>query len=108
MKELDTYIHSLNNPSTIRVYRKDIQKFIDFFKVEKIEDVLKLTVDDYYRFYDAQGLSDVSLNGLIRSLSAFFTWPNNYDKLGEHAFFRVRFGRNKFKPVKKQRKLILT
>lgn len=98
-----TLIAGNKSPHTIRGYMKDIRKVIDGFSINDVSDVLKLSVSDYVSFYGSLKLSDKSLNGLIRNLSAFFNYFSEVvgvDKK-EISFFQVKFGKSRF--VKEQK-----
>ena len=113
MKELDSYINSLRiggkSNATIRVYTKDLNKFISYFNVASAIDLGNISVVDYQNFYNSQELSPKSKNGLIRSLSAFFSFlETNHYVTKDNAFFNVRFGKGRFIKEPKKIKPILT
>jgi len=113
MQIIETYLTELSfgeaSPNTVRTYRKDLEKLVTFFDLETIGDFENLSVEDFHRFYQSQEhLNPVSFNGLVRSLSAFVTYLKDTGKVENSAFDQVRFGRRKFKKVKKVKKDILT
>ncbi len=107
LNEVQAYFDSLEqgnkSPNTIRTYKTSVMKFITHFSFSKISDIDKLTVADYFSFYNAQNLKPESLNGLIRNLSAFISWLTISSMISsDNAFHKVYFGGKKF--VKKSRK----
>lgn len=95
--------------NTIRSYNKDIQKFINHFEVKDTSEIENISVDKYHNFYGSLGLSNVSLNGLIRNLSAFFAYLKEGKYVSnECPFFSVKFGKTKFVDVKRKFKDILS
>jgi integrase len=112
-KILDSYFQALQlgekSPCTIRVYEKDLGKFVKFFNVSSQDQLTNLSVSDFQKFYQSQSnLSPNSLNGLIRSLSAYFYWMRETGYIEKSDFFKVKFGRGKFVKVPKTKKLILS
>lgn len=112
MDFLQDYVKNLElggkSQATIRTYKKDIGKLISHFSIKDKESLDRLSVSDFQSFYTSQNITPVSLNGLIRSLSAFFTWLKGIDYIQDNAFFHVKFGKTKFVSVKKEHKVILT
>lgn len=112
MKELETYYQTFNgkSPATIRSYKKDIDKLVSYFGIDTIERLKEIDVSDYLEFYNSLSLSDNSKNALIRNLSAFFNFLKfDLQEIdSNNAFFRVRFGRAKYKKVKRGKKVVLT
>jgi len=52
-------------------------KLFEYFKMEDVENLKKISISEFYEFYDKQKetlKSSKSFNSLIRSLSAFFNW----------------------------------
>lgn len=105
MEAIETYFNSLKlgnkSENTIRVYRKDLNKFQLFFSLNTVEDIERLTVQDYMRFYSQASESlkkSKSINGLIRSISAFIGWLESSDMISkDNSFHKVKFGgRGKF------------
>ncbi len=95
--------------NTIRSYSKDIQKFINHFEIKETSEIENISVDKYHNFYGSLGLSNVSLNGLIRNLSAFFAYLKEGKYVSnECPFFSVKFGKTKFVDVKRKFKDILS
>lgn len=95
--------------NTIRSYNKDIQKFINHFEIKDTSEIENISVDKYHNFYGSLGLSNVSLNGLIRNLSAFFAYLKEGKYVSnECPFFSVKFGKTKFVDVKRKFKDILS
>ena len=95
--------------NTIRSYNKDIQKFIAHFEIKDTSEIENISVDKYHNFYGSLGLSNVSLNGLIRNLSAFFAYLKEGKYVSnECPFFSVKFGKTKFVDVKRKFKDILS
>lgn len=95
--------------NTIRSYNKDIQKFINHFEIKDTSEIESISVDKYHNFYGSLGLSNVSLNGLIRNLSAFFAYLKEGKYVSnECPFFSVKFGKTKFVDVKRKFKDILS
>jgi site-specific recombinase XerD len=95
--------------NTIRSYTKDIQKFINHFEIKDTSEIEEISVDKYHNFYGSLGLSNVSLNGLIRNLSAFFAYLKEGKYVSnECPFFFVKFGKTKFVDVKRKFKDILS
>jgi len=88
---------------TIRGYMKDINKIVSAFSITESSDILNLKISDYISFYNNSGLSDKSLNGLIRNLSAFFNYFSDVTGVEKKdiSFFGVKFGKSKF--VKEQK-----
>lgn len=85
--------------NTLRSYMKDVKKLVNRFSLKSTDDILKLTVSDYLSFYNEQNFEkQTSLNGLIRNLSAFFSFFSNLLQIEENeiSFFQVRFGNSKF------------
>jgi integrase len=111
-KILEEYIENLKfgkkSPETIRSYEKDIRKLVSFFSIENLDGLNSLTVGDYQRFYREVNLSPVSLNGLIRNLSAFFNYLTATGIIEDNAFFKVRFGTKKSVKVSRVQKDTLT
>ncbi len=110
MKEIEVYLNSLKlgnkSDATIRVYSKDLAKFVDYFKFETFDDIKKLTVIDYQTFYGSfSNLKETSLNGLIRTLSAFFKWS---DFVSDNAFFKVKFGNARYLKEPQQADTVFT
>jgi len=117
MKQIENYLQSLKaeiengskSSHTYRVYSKDLNKFKEYFNIQRIEDIIALKVDDYKTFYQSQKLSPNSINGLIRSLSAFHVYLVDAEYIEEtHPFFKVKFGKSHFVDVKKKKKVVLT
>lgn len=117
MKQIDTYLESIKSEvknesksfHTFNTYNKDLAKFKNHFNLTDIEQLRQLKVDDYKSFYQAQELKPTSINGLIRSLSAFHVYLVDAEHIEEtHAFFKVKFGKSHFMDVKKKKKVILT
>lgn len=106
---IQQYVDALNagnkSKHTIRSYVKDINKLVKQFGLLSVEQIEALTENDFRDFYNAQGLEPNSLNGLIRNLSAFFTYIGFSEK---HAFFNVKFGKTRFTKVTRKKKLILS
>lgn len=95
--------------NTIRSYTKDIQKFVNHFEIKDTSEIEGVSVDKYHNFYGSLGLSNVSLNGLIRNLSAFFAYLKEGKYVSnECPFFFVKFGKTKFVDVKRKFKDILS
>ncbi len=107
MKEIELYLKALKSgnksPNTIVKYSGNLNKFEKYFNLETVDDIKKITVQDYYDFYNAQNFKkENSTNDLIRSLSAFFSWMEILELISrqENAFRKVRFGgRSKFLKV---------
>jgi integrase/recombinase XerD len=113
MKIIEEFYKSLEmaNKSihTIRGYKKDVDKFSEFFNIETIEDIAKLTQSDYREFIGSQdGLSPNSLNGLIRNLSVFHRWLEENEYVERSAFFKVKFGKSRYVKVEKEIRDVLT
>lgn len=103
-KFLDEYFEMLNNPNfgkksaqTVRSYRKDLLKFMDYFKITDLSQLHSLTVSDYKNFYVETKLSANSLKGLIRNLNVYFNYLGK--PFRDNEFFDVRFGNRKFPKV---------
>lgn len=112
MNELTQYFKMLElggkSAQTIRVYRKDLDKFFSYFSISTFAELKKLKVSDFHSFYESQSnLSPVSMNGLIRSLSAFFSWVKDTYHF-ESEFFNVKFGKTRFVKAPKVKRMILT
>lgn len=111
---LSQYIKSLEtgekSPQTIRVYSKDLEKFFAYFpKVSSAKEIQALTVEDFRSFVATQSeLKPSSLNGLLRSLSAFLSWCIASGLFESSEFFKMKFGRSRFIKVAKVRKIVLT
>lgn len=114
MNTIETYIKSLvtgnKSPATIRKYSGNLAKFQSYFNLQTPDDILKLTVEDYLNFYNAQNFKkESSLNDLIRSLKAFFSWMEISDIIPMGTAFRkVRFGGKTFVKEPKVEKEVLT
>lgn len=103
MKEFSEYIKSLEisnkSKATIRAYSKDIEKFLSFFNIESVEQIQKLTANDYRNFISGLGLAPASVNGCIRNLSAFHNWLQENGNLENSAFFHAKFGKSRYVKV---------
>jgi integrase/recombinase XerD len=113
MNEFTAYLEALKtgekSPHTIRLYTKDLKKFYDFFNIKSVNDINKLAVADFHNFYNSQKISPNSLNGLIRSLNAYFIWLSDSGYISmEHNFFKVRFGKSRFVKVNREKKVVLS
>jgi site-specific recombinase XerD len=99
MKEIDLYIEGMilgknHSEHTITKYKGNLNKFRNYFNLNSLEDLSKITVQDYYAFYNSQNFKKAnSTNDLIRSLSAFFTWLEKSSMISrENSFRKVLFG----------------
>lgn len=110
MNEIQEYLSMLElggkSIHTIRLYNKDLKKLLSFCKSKSIT-FKDMTTLDFQEFYKTQILSVESMNGLIRSLSAFFSWMKDTYRF-ESEFFNVRFGRSKYLKKSKVKKMILS
>lgn len=96
--------------NTIRTYKRDLHKFVEFFNLQSYEDLNKLQQSDYRNFVASlQGVvSPVSINGLLRNLSAFITWALDNELISNDSFRKVKFGKGRFIKVEKTIKDVLT
>lgn len=111
MKQVEEYIKSLemSNKSfnTVRTYKKDIYKFIEFFNIKSVDDIQKLDQSNYRDFISSLSVSPSSINGCIRNLSAFHTWLQDNEYIKDSSFFKVKFGKSRFVKVEKKLKDVL-
>lgn len=109
LKGLEIGGESSKSSHTIRLYKKDLNKFQSFFNLQSLTELQALTISDFQRFYQSTNLSGNSLNSLIRSLSAFFKWLAEDEIVSEkYSFFKVRFGGKKLVKVIKKDRVSLT
>ena len=104
---VEEYIDNLKTANkseyTIRTYVRDIKKFNNFFKFNSVEELGKLDQSDYRKFLSSfDNLSPVSVNGIIRNLSAFIRWLEDNGYVQDSAFFKLRFGKSKYVKVEKK------
>jgi site-specific recombinase XerD len=116
--KINEYVSALKfgnrSENTIRTYRKDLLKFVDFFSLAEVEDLHNLSGSDYLRFYESviksktnpNGLSSTSLNGLIRSINAFMSYLG--EEFSNNAFFTVKLGAGRYATETHVRRLVLT
>jgi len=113
MKQLEQYVSVLElgvkSSNTIRSYIKDLTKLAKYFGVSDASELENVTVEQYHEFYASQKIEANSIKGLIRNLSAFYTWLEDNKIISkDNSFSHVKFGKNKFPKVSKKRKVILT
>lgn len=111
MKTIDDYIGSLKqggkSPATLRTYRKDCEKLVNYFNIKDAKDIENISVSQYLEFYDAQNLSPNSVKGLIRNLSAWMTWLKRGHHIEKTNFSDVFFGNARFPKVVREPKMVL-
>ena len=113
MKQLEQYkkVLEIGNKSkhTIRGYLKDINKLIKYFNIQDASELEKISVEEYHRFYGNQNLTENSIKGLVRNLSAFFAYLVDSGVISkDNSFSRVKFGKSKFPKVTEKKKVILS
>ena len=113
MKQIEQYkkVLELGNKSshTIRSYVKDLNKLATYFHVTDASELENVTVEQYHEFYASQKIDVNSIKGLIRNLSAFYTWLEDNNILPkDNSFSRVKFGKGKFPKVIQKKKMVLT
>jgi integrase/recombinase XerD len=88
---------------TIAVYKKDIFKFINFFNIKSLSKLENLNHSDFMKFISSlSNLKPSSIDGLIRSINAWFAWLIYNDKISENKFVTLRFGKRKFTNTEKK------
>lgn len=110
--EIESYFESLivggKSPHTIRTYKKDCDKFCEYFKVSDVSDIQKLGSIEYRKFIGDLGLSPSSINGCIRNISAMLHWLEDNGYISNCKFFGIKFGKGKFIKQSKVKKDVLT
>lgn len=103
MKEFDNYIQQSKLDKaehTIYLYQKGIEKFLEYFKLETIEDLSKIKPNDVvkYQVYLRSVVSNATANSYFRPLRAWFNWLVNMESIVSSPF-------NKVKDLKEEQKL---
>jgi integrase/recombinase XerC len=112
MKEIEQYFESLmagdgKSPHTLRAYRSTLNKLIEHFHIENIDQIKALTRNDFISFYEKCG-SGNTLNTHIRNLSAFFHWLYEEEDYPHCAFAKAKLGGKKFVKVPDHKKPVLS
>ena len=76
IQEYFKYLDVDKSPDTIRHYKTSIQKFLDYFKIEKIDDLKKLSLSDCRNFQLelSKSVSHASVNSYNRPIKAMLNW----------------------------------
>lgn len=78
MRELESFLRLQNSEMTKKNYSESINPFLTYFKVNTIEDLLKLTLDDYvdYRDYliEEKGNCTNTVNTRFMGISSFLSY----------------------------------
>ena len=62
------------SPQTVRSYITAINKFLDYFKTDNINDISLQTCRDYQKFLSSSGIKKSSINTYIRPLKILFNF----------------------------------
>ena len=92
------------SPLTHKKYSSDLKRFYDYFKLNDISDIEKITRDDYRNFiFSLTTLSNNSKNGIIRAISSFMKYLVTEEIIQHEVIRATMFGGKKFLPVKTEK-----
>ena len=107
LPEIESYFTALavagKSSCTIRNYRKDIEKMIEYFDINSMKDIQSLGIADYRKFIGDLKLAPSSVNAAIRNLGAGLNWLEENEFISGCKFRSIKFGKGKF--VKQPKKI---
>lgn len=86
MKEVIKFLNTINSEGTRKAYNANINSFLDYKKIENIEDFKKLTVDDYFEWrnylMNVLGNTGNTVKPKLSALSSFYDYLIGSQKYG--------------------------
>ncbi len=83
------------SPSTMKNHRNITRAFLDFLKddlkINDVEDIRKIHIQQYLRFKMEQGRKEKYVNGIIRTLRAFFSFLEEEEYINKNPILKVKF-----------------
>jgi len=97
MKEYEKFLEKLEldkSPNTIRSYKSAIDEFLAHFNIKDIEDIKKLTpeqYDEYQIYLKSKGLKSSSVNTFTRPVKVFLNWLKTRKHITENPFAGLEY-----------------